>query len=192
MLRLHDPGRKPQDWTEIIRPGQFAAFAKEDVAGAPCDPEGQRFVTSEEATCAVFDSVDEARDYCERAVDAHPGVRFDVFDAEGRTKPALFVVVHPSLAATLETAPGQVRRRRWIAWVLIAAAIPLLVYAYVQETGDRIILPAFIGINMVLIGLRLLWVNMSLRETERTREERLAQALRPGSGQAHRSRIDGA
>jgi hypothetical protein len=38
------------------------------------------------------------------------------------------------------------------------------------------ILPAFLGINMVIIGGRLLWLNLALRETERARERRLASA----------------
>jgi hypothetical protein len=36
-----------------------------------------------------------------------------------------------------------------------------------------IILPVFIGINMILAAGRLLWMNLTVRETEHAREERL-------------------
>jgi hypothetical protein len=62
-----------------------------------------------------------------------------------------------------------------IAWALIVLAIPLIVYAYLETREHDIILPAFVGINMILIGLRLLWMNFALRETERLREARLRQ-----------------
>lgn len=32
------------------------------------------------------------------------------------------------------------------------------------------------GINAIIVGARLLWMNVALCETERAREERLAQA----------------
>jgi hypothetical protein len=40
-LRLYDRARTPRSWTEIIRPGQFVAFAKLIDTGAPCDAEGR-------------------------------------------------------------------------------------------------------------------------------------------------------
>ena len=67
-------------------------------------------------------------------------------------------------------------RRRLIAWLLIAAGIPLIVFAYVKHTERDIILPAFVGINMLIAAGRLLWFNLAVRETERTRHERVARA----------------
>ena len=178
-VRLHDPSRRPAEWTGIIRAGQFAVFARHDTTGAACDADGQPFAAIDEATCVLFDSLNEARAFCEAAVQRHPSLRFDVFDADGRTRPPLLIVVHPDRAVLIETAPAQMRKRQLIAWSLIAAGLPLVVYAYV-EFGDRereIILPAFLGLNMILVAGRLLWMNFALRETERVREERLAQAL---------------
>jgi hypothetical protein len=68
------------------------------------------------------------------------------------------------------------RKRQVIAWTLIACGIPLMVFAYVEFRERDMILPAFLGINMVIIGGRLLWLNLALRETERARERRLASA----------------
>jgi hypothetical protein len=180
IVRLHDPGRRPADWTEIIRPGQFAIFAKDDATGAPCDLEGARFADPATATCGIVDSPAEARAFCDAAVMRHPAVRFDVFDAEGRTRPAILTVVHPDRAAALDTSPREMRRRRVIAWVLIVAGVPLIVFAYLEFRERDIILPAFLGINMILIGGRLLWMNLALRETERVRDARLTRAAGPG------------
>ena len=176
IVRLHEPGRRPADWTEIIRPGQFAIFAKEDETGVPCDFDGRRFADAGAATCGIVDAVADARAFCEAAVARQPALRFDVFDADGRLRPPLMTIVHPDRAAKLETSPREMWRRRAIAWTLIVAGIPLMVFAYVEHRERDIILPAFLGINMVLIGGRLLWMNMALRETERAREARLARA----------------
>jgi hypothetical protein len=176
IVRLHDPGRRPADWTEIIQPGQFAVFAKNDATGAPCDAEGMPFADLSAATCAIVDTVDEARAFCVAAVERHPAVRFDIFDSDGRTHPPILTVVDPSRAAALETSPREMRKRQLIAWALIAAGIPLMVFAYVKYRERDIILPAFLGINMVIIGGRLLWMNFALRETERERARRLESA----------------
>jgi hypothetical protein len=173
LVRLHDPGRRPVSWTEIIRDGQFAVFAKDGASGVPCEADGSRLADPGAATCAIFESIAEARAFCEAGVQAHPSLRFDVFDAAGRTQPPLLTIVHPDRAAAIETSPRQMRTRRVIAWLLILGGIPLIVFAYVSARERDIILPAFFGVNMILIGLRLLWMNLALRETERTRAERL-------------------
>lgn len=172
-MRLHDPGRRPPDWTELTRPGQFAAFAKHAVTGVPCDADGKPFPSASAATCAIFDSFAEARAFCEASVRRHAAVQFDLFDAEGRVHPPLVTIVHPDRAAALETSPRQMRTRQVIAWSLIAAGVPLMVFAYVEFRERDIILPAFLGINMAIIGGRLLWMNLALRETERARKRRL-------------------
>lgn len=177
-MRLHDPARRPASWTEIIQRGQVAAFARDEAGGVPCDVEGARFADAGAGTCAIFDSIDEARAFCEAAVLRHPSVRFDIFDADGRAKPALLTVTHPERAARLETAPRQMRWRRIIAWSLLAASVPLLAYAYVEDRQRDTILAAFFGINAVIAGGRLLFMNLALRETERERERRLREIER--------------
>jgi hypothetical protein len=58
---------------------------------------------------------------------------------------------------------------------MIAVGVPLIVFACVEYQRREIILPAFIGINLLLAAGRLLWFNLGLRETERARQERLRQ-----------------
>jgi hypothetical protein len=154
VIAIHDPRRRPASWTEIISPGQFVAFA-----------------TPSDGNCILFDSVGDARAYCEAAVEAAPATRFDVFDAEGRAQPPLLTIVHPS--QVLDTDPRPVHRRRVIAWALIAGGALLLIYTYMKISDIEAIFPGVIGINMLLAGGRILWFNMAVRETERAREERL-------------------
>ena len=126
----------------------------------------------------LFDSLAEARAFCEAAVRSAGGARFDVFDAQGRANPPLLTVVHPSREQILDTHPRALHKRRAIGWALIAGGIPLIIYAYWKFTDIDAIFPAFIGINMVIAGARLLWFNLGVRETERARQERLKRIER--------------
>jgi len=182
-VRLYDPARRPADWTGLIRAGQYAVFATDAGTGAPCDLDGVRPPRGAE-TCVIVDSIADARAIADAAVARHPSLRLDVFESDGRTRPPLLTVMHPSRAAALETSPAQMRRRQVIAWLLIVAGIPLMVFAYLEHRERDIILPAFLGINMVIIGGRLLWMNLALRETERTRERRLDSASSERQGGA--------
>lgn len=160
---------------QIVQPGQFVAFAKNLDSNIPCDTDGRPFSDPEQGTCVVFDSLAQARAFGDAAVVRTASLRIDVFDAEGRANPPLLTIVHPSRAQEADTHPRVLRRRRFIAWALIAGGIPLVVFAYL-EYGDRdIILPAFIGINMIIAAGRLLWFNLAVRETERVRHDRLQQ-----------------
>jgi hypothetical protein len=176
VVRLYEPARRPANWTEIIRPGQFAVFARDDESGVPCGIDGVRFADTALATCALFGSIDSARGFCEAAVLRHPTIRFDIFDHEGRVRPALLTVVHPDRAARLETSPRQIRVRRWLAWALVGGGVPLIVYARVADREHDVILPAFLGINLIIVAGRLLFMNFAVRETELARERRLEQS----------------
>lgn len=176
VVRIHDAQRRPASWTDIIKAGQFVAFAKDAGSGASCDENGQPFEDPARATCLIFDSLSEASAFCEAAVERSPALQFDVFDSAGRVHAPLLTYVHPSRAESRETHPRALGRRRLIAWALIAAGIPLIVYAYLKHQERDIILPAFVGINMLLAAGRLLWFNLAVRETERTRHARVARA----------------
>jgi undecaprenyl pyrophosphate phosphatase UppP len=76
----------------------------------------------------------------------------------------------------VEADPAVLRRRRVIAWSLIAAAIPTLVVGYYLRDGGHQIFAGFVGLNMLVAAGRLLWFNMAVRETEELRRRRLAKA----------------
>jgi len=156
VLRIHDPERRPASWAEIIREGQLVAFA-----------------TPSDGMCVLFDSLPEARAYCEAAVLSSPSVRYDLFDADGRAQPPLETIVHPSRAATLDAHPGAAHRRRVIGWTLIAAGTAVILVTYWKISNIEAIFPGVIGINLLIAGGRLLWFNLGVRETERARKDRL-------------------
>ena len=164
-----------------MRPGQFVLFARDLDSGVPCEISGRPFADPALATCVLCESLAEARSAGQAAVDAVPSMRIDVFDHEGRAQSPLLTVLHASRAGEAETHPRVLRRRRLIAWALLAAGIPLIVFAWVEHTERDIILPAFLGINMVIAAGRLLWFNLAVRETERVREDRL-RGHHPGGG----------
>lgn len=159
VVQIHDSSRRPASWTGLIGPEQFVAFA-----------------TPSDGTCVLFDSLDEARAFCDAGVRAAPEIRFDVFDAEGRANPPLLTIVHPSRAHSLDTHPRMLRKRRAIGWVLVASGVLLLIYTYWNFADIEAIFPGVIGINLLLAGGRLLWFNMVVRETERARDDRVTRA----------------
>jgi hypothetical protein len=174
VLKLYDPRRSPASWTEIIRPGQFVAFAKDADSELPCDAEGQP-VEVTEANCMVFDGFEEARRFCEERAGRFPHLCFEIFDDAGRTKPPLLVVVSPGREHALKGDPRSLRRRRLIAILLLLGALPLFWWDW--RTSGTLIVPTLLGINMIVIAARLLHLNLTIREVERTRKERLERHL---------------
>lgn len=156
VVRIHDSQRRPASWAEIIRPGQFVAF------GTPSD-----------GTCVLFDSLTEARAFCEAAVQSAPATQYDVFDSDGRVLPPLLTIVHPSRAHVLDAHPRAVGKRRRLGWGLIAIGLPLTTFAAWRPPDIESIFPAVIGLNLILAGGRFLWFNLGVRENERERHERL-------------------
>ena len=183
ILRVHDPSRRPPSVADMLRPGQFIVFAKDLASSVPTDFDGRPYTDPALAECAIADSVSEARAFAEAAVAKAEALRVDIFDHEGRAHPPLLTVLHPSRASAADAHPRVLRKRRTIAWALIAAGIPLIVFAIVERNDREIILPAFLGINMLIAAGRLLWFNLGVRETERLRETRL-RGHDGGSGRA--------
>ena len=184
IIRVHDPTRHPPSWTDIIQPGQFAAFPADAASGVACDVAGRCSSDPLAAVCVLFDALEDADAWCRQTVAATPSIKFDVFDADGRVNPALLTIVHPSREASLETAPAALRRRRVAGWASIALGAGCIVFAYVERHGAGtldidVIFPGVVGINVLLLGARLLWMNLIVRETERAREARVAGRTRP-------------
>jgi hypothetical protein len=173
-LRLYDPTRRTA-WTDSLRHGQVVAFAKLIDSDVPCRPDGEPFATADSVTCVVFDAMDDARHWCEARVQIAPLVRFDIFDHEGRAQSPLLTVVHATRRESLDGSESELRRRTRLALALVAGGIPLMIFAYSISGSRDPILPGFVGLNMVLVALRLLWMNMASREAERSRRDRLAR-----------------
>jgi hypothetical protein len=114
-LKLYDPGRRPADWKDIIRPGQCAVFHSDLNTDVEKRSDGRFLAPGEESTCLVFDSLHEAETYCETKVAEIPSLRCDIYDHMGKGKPpALTYVNQAHLKAPRKHA-------RW-GWLLIAGS----------------------------------------------------------------------
>jgi hypothetical protein len=156
-------------------PGQFVAFAKHVDSGASCDADGQPFAAAADATCVVFDSLDEACRFCDERVRAVPSIGFEVFDSAGRLNPPLLVIVNPARQHVLAGNVRAQRIRKYAAVVLALGALPLFWFDYATDRGV-LVLPTIIGINMLVAAARLMQINSGVKESERVRKERLARA----------------
>ena len=173
-LQLYDPARRPPNWIDLVAPHQFVAFGSDADSGAPVDEHGRAFPSPDETTCLVFDSLSDARRFCVDGVAQHESVRFEIFDARGRVDEPLLLIVSPARAGALDGSRRMIRLRTWIAVALFALAPPLIYYDY-AASGGSMVLPTFLGLSMILSGLRLLFMNSGVRDAERRREKRLKQ-----------------
>jgi hypothetical protein len=175
VLRVFDPRRRPASWTEIVRPDQLAVFAKTADTDAACDADGQSFASTDEATLVLFDSLDDARDFCERRVGVNPAIQFDLYDYEGKANPPLLTIVSETRASALETHPAALRRRKLTALGLISSAAVCIVGGIVADEDGTFVLPFVVGICLFVAGGRLLLMNLGIRDAERKRQERLGK-----------------
>jgi hypothetical protein len=190
IVPLYDRTREPQGWMQIIRPTEFAAFATLVDSGAICDANGVA-KSSDDASCVIFETLPAAEAYCREQVIRIPSLRFDILDAAGQRRPPLFTIVHPSRAATLDGSPAKMRRNAGWAIALLAIGPPLIWFDWTFYDGVQV-MPTILGINAMLIAVRLLILNVSYTSDERARLERVVKALSVDpvtNVSAHRSTI---
>jgi len=174
IVRLYDPAREPKGWLQIIRPTEFAVFATLADSGAVCDADGVP-TSEEDANCIIFETLPEAEAFCRERVTQLPSLRFDILDAAGPLRPPLFTIVHPSRAAALDGSPAKLRRNKYAAIALLVVGPPLIWFDWAFYDGVQVV-PTMLGINAILIAVRLLFMNVSYTSDDRKRRERVAQA----------------
>jgi len=175
IVRLYDRTREPKGWMQIIRPAEFAAFATLADSGAVCDADGVP-TSIEDASCLIFETLFDAEAFCRERVAQIPSLRFDILDAAGPSLPPLFTIVHPSRTAALDGSPREMRWTTYAAIALLAVGPPLIWWDWAFHDGELVI-PTILGINVMLLGVRLLLMNFGRIAAERTRRERVSQAL---------------
>jgi len=182
IVRLYDQRREPQGWMQIIQPTEFAAFATLADSVAVCDADGVP-TSMDDASCIIFATLPEAEAFCRARVALNPNLRFEIRDAAGLRRPPLFTIVHPSRTAALEGSRTKMRRKIYAAIALLAVG-PLLIWFDWTFYDGVLVMPTILGINALLIAVRLIIMNVGDISAERTRRERVAQALgaRPSNG----------
>lgn len=138
-------------WLDLMRPSQYAAFLSDPETHAGMTADGRYTGGDVPGTCLIFDSLDEAVDYCRSRVTEAARLRCEVFDHEGKANPPVAVFLSPAFARALERAP---RRQIRLGLILIALSPPLFWLDARARWG--LILPTFLGLQLVLAGLRLI------------------------------------
>ena len=172
---LLDRTRVPPNWTDLIRPGQYAVFLSDIESSAPVSSDGFPVNSASEFFCLIFDSLTDAESYCQRAVSQTRSLKCEIFDSAGRVNPPVAVLVNPEFAHKLDTEASARRLVRW-GFVAIAISLPLFWYAWRNNAGV-VWWPVFLGINSVFAGLRLIQWGHGLKEELRYRQKEAALRL---------------
>jgi hypothetical protein len=174
-FKIYDKTRQGRDWMSLLAPHACAVFFKDFQSGAPLSREGLAFDRVKDCTFLLFDGLEDARRFCEAQVKQYPAICCEIFDFEGKAKPPLLVVVHPSVAERDELSESSVRRRKIVAMVAFACAVPLLAGNW--RTAADWILPTVVGINLIVFGLRLLYWNTGRNDRLKAQTLRLESHL---------------
>jgi hypothetical protein len=149
---------------EIIQPGQYAAFLSDVETSVEVADDGSYVADGSLSCCLIFNSLEEAEQYCSARVEDFPNLRCEVFDSHGRANSPVATFVNCRHQHKLDS-PSQSRRLiRWGA-VAIAASSPLFWFAWARR-GEAWI-AAFFGMQLLFAGLRVLHWGYSLGETLR-------------------------
>jgi hypothetical protein len=167
-VKVYDSTRQPRNWNELLTPSQCAVFFKRIHSEAPLSPCGAAVTHFRDCTFLLFDRLEDARRVCEVKVGEYPYMRCEIFDGRGKAQPPLVTIVHPDRASEDELSTQSVRNRRILAMLLFIAALPLFLLDRKYQGG--LILPTFLGLTMILAGLRLLHWNTARKQ--RLHEER--------------------
>jgi hypothetical protein len=161
---LFDQNRKPAAWQDLMQAGQYAVFLSDAVTHAGMRADGRYTGRDVLETCLIFDSLDEAVDYCRSSVPQAARLRCEVFDSRGKAEAPAAVFVSPAFAGTLAS-ESKGRRLMWVGLVLIALSLPLF---WLDSRADwHLILPTILGLNLLLAGGRFIQLGSATREAAR-------------------------
>ncbi len=165
---LYDPKRRPASWMGIIQPGQYAVFHKDAHTEIETDSEARYLPGGSPSTCLIFDSLEEAKNYCESRVLQFGNLRCEIYDSAGKAKTPLAIILNPALAKKLEESPASAKRKIVTGVALMVLSIPLFVWDWKGQW--TFILPTLAGINMIFIGFRIILWGLGTLESARHRQ----------------------
>lgn len=169
-VALYDPNRKPASWMEIIQPTQYAVFLRDVENGAPLTRDGHYLDPGMKVSCLIFDSLEEAEQYCRREIEGLPNLRCDVFDSDGRANPPVATFVSQRYEGRLDS---QAKAGRMMRWALLAMAASLPLFWYTWKTRGEGWIASIFGVQLILLGLRLLHWGYGMKEELRYRKAQL-------------------
>jgi len=174
-FKVYDKTRRPADWTSLVGPTQCAAFLKDVKTANPLAADGSEIAHLSDCRFLLFDHIEEARTFGEAQVQRYPFMCCEIFDADGKAKPPLLVIMHPSAARKDELSATWVKRRKVVAIASLVAAAVLFVADWRSEY--ELLWPSLLAVNLLPLGLRLLYWNTASTERKRTQAKRLEEHL---------------
>ena len=174
-VKVYDQARQPQNWNELLAPSQCAVFFKRIGSQAPLSPTGASVPRVRDCTFLLFDSLEEARRLCQAKVHDYPYMCCEIFDWRGKAQPPLLTIVHPDFAHKDELSAQSVRQRKIVVILLFIGALPL--FWFDHRSGGGLIWPTFLGLTMILAGLRILYWNTARRQRPKEEEEAVRDHL---------------
>ena len=166
-VALYDPNRKPASWMELIQPPQYAVFFSEVESGVELTSDGRHLGPGMTHSCLIFDSLEEAEKYCRQKIEDIPKLRCDVFDSSGRVNSPVATLVGGRYQGRLQSPAKSTRMMQW-AFLSMAASLPLFWYTW--HTRGEEWMAAFFGVQLVVVGLRLLHWGYGMKEELRHRK----------------------
>jgi hypothetical protein len=161
---LFDRNRKPPVWLDLMHPGQYAVFLSDVETHVGMTSDGRCTGHDVPDTCLIFDSFDDATQYCRSTVQEMARLQCEVFDSQGKANPPVAVFVGPAFARTLES-ESKGRRQMWFGLILIVLSPPFFWLDWRADWG--LIVPTFLGIQFILAGLRFIHLGYSTIEALR-------------------------
>jgi len=139
---------------QIIQADQYAVFHRDAKTEVETDAAGRYWHNSANATCLIFDSLEEAESYCVSKVNEIPAVVCEVYDSAGKANPPLRSVVNQLSTRYMRESASAGRRRIWLGWLLCIGSPPLFWIDW--RSHGELIIPSIIGFNLLFIGFRLM------------------------------------
>jgi hypothetical protein len=174
-FKVYDETRRPADWTSLVGPTQCAVFLKDVKTANPLATDGSEIDHLRDCRFLLFDRLEDARAFCEAQVQRYPFMCCEIFDAEGKAKPPLLVIMHPTAARQDELSATWVMRRKVIAIASLVAAPVLFIADWHSEY--ELLWPSLLAVNLLPFGLRLLYWNTASAERSRRQAKRIEEHL---------------
>jgi len=167
-VALYDPRRRPANWMQIIQPGQYAVFHKDARTEIETNSEGAYLPSGEPSTCLIFDSLEEAKKYCELRVQQFSNLRCEIYDHAGKARLPAAIVLNPALAGSLEESPANSKRKIIMGIALMLLSLPLFFWDW--KFNWSLILPTLIGLNLIFFGFRIAFWGIGMLERSKARQ----------------------
>jgi len=188
-FKVYDKTRQPAEWTSLVGPTQCAVFLKDLETANPLATDGSAIGHLSNCRFLLFDHLADARDYCEAQVQRYPSMCCEIFDAQGKAKPPLLVIINANAARKDELGPTWVKRRKVMAIASLVAALTLFIADWRSEF--ELLWPSLLAVNLLPLGLRLLYWNSAGAKRKLAQAQRLEEHLqreRDSPGNVHEMR----